>query len=88
MKTTAATYEIVIEGQLDRHWSAWFEHLAISHPTTDTTRLLGSLPDQAALFGVLKKLHNLGLRLVLVRRVAPADDSRGEEVHLWPSHHI
>jgi hypothetical protein len=68
METDRILYEIKIEGQLDPGWSEWFEHMAIESPTPATTCLRGSLPDQAALFGVLKKLHHLGLTLISVQR--------------------
>jgi hypothetical protein len=71
MDTPSSTlYEIVVEGQLDSQWSDWFEHLVISCPSPATTMLRGTLADQSALFGVLRKVHNLGLRLVSVQRVA------------------
>jgi hypothetical protein len=63
-------YEITIEGQLDERWSEWFDGLAVMSPTATTTTLRGMLPDQAALFGVLKKIHNLSLPLISVRRIA------------------
>ncbi len=70
METNAnILYEIVIEGQLDASWSEWLEHLSISAPAPTRTILRGGLPDQAALFGVLKKLHHLGRVLISVKRV-------------------
>jgi hypothetical protein len=61
--------EILIEGHLDLQWSDWFDGLSIDFPTPGNTLLKGSLPDQSALFGVLKKIHNLGLGLVSVQRI-------------------
>ena len=40
---------------------------ATVEPTT--TALYGCLPDEAALHGVLNRVHSLGLRLVEVRRL-------------------
>lgn len=62
-------YEIMIEGHLDANWSEWLDHMTIVSPTLTTTILHGGLPDQAALFGVLKKLHYLGLVLLSVKRL-------------------
>jgi hypothetical protein len=70
MNTHTTLYEIVIEGQLDAGWSEWFENLAILSPSPGYTVLRGELPDQSALFGVLKKIHHLGLLLVSVHRVS------------------
>ncbi|NDJ62955.1 MAG: hypothetical protein GYB67_17680 [Chloroflexi bacterium] len=69
-------YEILIEGQLDNGWVEWLEGLTI---TTEAgfTRLHGPLADQAALLGVLKKLHNLGLTLISVTRLTPGTGSAG-----------
>lgn len=60
-------YEIRVEGHLADHWSNWFEGLAIYQESNDDTTLSGSLADQAALFGVLTKLHNLNLILISVQ---------------------
>lgn len=64
------SYEIVIDGHLDPDWSEWLEHMTIVSPAPAITTLRGRLPDQAALFGVLKKLHYMGLVLLSVRRLS------------------
>jgi hypothetical protein len=69
-------YEIVVAGQLEPHWSEWFEHMAISSPAPGRTLLRGPLADQSALFGVLRKLHDLGLVLVSVECVFGAPPAR------------
>ena len=61
-------YEIRVEGHLADHWSDWFEGLAIYQESNNATILSGSLADQAALFGVLTKIHNLNLILISVQR--------------------
>lgn len=61
-------YEILVEGHLSDHWSAWFDGLAIQIEPNGDTKLAGLLPDQAALFGVLTKIHNLNLVLISVVR--------------------
>ncbi len=62
-------YEIRIEGHLDSAWADWFDELTIAPDANGETMLSGPVADQAALFGLLKKLHNLGLVLVSVRRI-------------------
>ena len=57
-------YTIRVKGHLDSSWQSWFAPLHLEHEAAGTTLLLGSLPDQAALFGVLLKLHNLGITLL------------------------
>lgn len=70
-------YEIIVEGHLDTHWSAWFEGLILSPMTDEKTLISGEMVDQTALFGVLKKIHHLGLRLVSVRRVEVIREDQG-----------
>jgi hypothetical protein len=65
---TSFTYEIRVEGQLDNRWADWFDGLTIRCDGSDGTILTGTLTDQAALFGVLTKIHNLNLILVSVSR--------------------
>ncbi len=55
---------IRIQGYLDQSWQEWFEGLQIVHEEQGTTLLSGSLSDQAALYGVLLKIRNLGLTLL------------------------
>ncbi len=64
-------YRILIEGHLDQHWSSWFEGLSITHLEDGETQLFGYLADQAALYGVLPKMQNLGIPLIAVCRVPP-----------------
>ena len=67
-------YEICVEGHLADRWSDWFDGLAIHTAPNGETMLSGLLTDQAALFGVLAKIHNLNLTLIAVCRVSPAND--------------
>jgi len=62
------TYEIRVEGHLADRWSDWFEGLTIRTEANGNTLLIGVLADQAALYGVLIKIHNLNLVLVSVQR--------------------
>ena len=58
--------EICIEGQLDETWSEWFEGFMVSYNDQNQTILVGEIPDQAALYGLIAKLRDLGLTLVSV----------------------
>ncbi|HSR29689.1 MAG TPA: hypothetical protein VLY63_03920 [Anaerolineae bacterium] len=62
-------YEIRLKGHVDEHWSEWFDNLTISHDEDDNTILAGPVADQSALHGLLKKVHDLGLRLISVTEV-------------------
>ena len=50
----------------NEHWSAWFAGLKIAHTDQDETVLSGAVVDQAALYGVLSMLRDLGLPLLSV----------------------
>jgi hypothetical protein len=73
--TTPEFYQIKIKGYLDQHWSDWFDGLTISYEPEGETILFGPVVDQAALFGLLAKVHNLNLTLLCVKQVKP--DARG-----------
>ncbi len=68
-------YEIRVREELGAHWAAWFggmEMVRPAEPVPVGTLLLGELPDQAALYGVLNRLRDLNLTLIEVRRVGAA----------------
>jgi hypothetical protein len=64
-------YEIRVEGRLSDRWSNWFGEMEICAGLDGDTLLKGVLVDQAALFGVLAKVHALNLTLVSVSRLSP-----------------
>ena len=73
---TYASIEIHVKGQIDAHWSGWFEDLTMTHTEEDETVLKGSVADQAALYGLLAKLRHLCLPLVLVNSEAENSPTR------------
>jgi len=64
-------YEIRIKGHLDDRWADWFGEVTITRVDNGETLLTGPVVDQAALYGLLKKVRDLGLPLVSVMRVEP-----------------
>jgi hypothetical protein len=77
-------YEICVRGHLDPRWSDWFEGFAIALKDNGETRLSGPVVDQAALFGLLMKVRDLGLPLISVMPTQPeqtdiADRQTGDE---------
>ena len=66
----AVIYQIRIEGQLGPQWAEWFEGLTITLEPDGTTLLSGLVVDQAALYGLLKKVRDLGLPLLAVNQVS------------------
>jgi hypothetical protein len=63
--------EIRIAGQLDAKWAEWFEGFTLTY-TGGETLLTGSVLDQAALYGLMAKLRDLGVRLISVNFDLPA----------------
>ena len=59
-------YQISIAGQLSSDWADWLEGLTISLEDNGETLFTGPVVDQAALFGLLKKVRDLGIPLVSV----------------------
>jgi hypothetical protein len=62
-------YEIRIKGHLDDRWAEWFEGLTITLEENGDTLLTGSVVDQAALHGLLKKVRDLGIPLLSVNLI-------------------
>ncbi len=69
MTTGAECYEIRVRGQLESHWSAWFEGMALTPYENGETLIAGLVPDQAALHGILARIRDLGLPLISVLHV-------------------
>lgn len=62
-------YQIRVEGQLGCQWADWFGGMTIAPQDNGDTILTGAVIDQAALYGLLKKVRDLGMPLVSVNRV-------------------
>lgn len=62
-------YRIVVREQIGPHWQHHLDGLTIQTNATGGTLLEGVLPDQAACYGLLTRLRDLGLTLLEVQRV-------------------
>ncbi len=69
---TITHYEIRVEGHLGPSVTTWFPDLVVRHEDNGETTLSGPVTDQAALYGILMRIRDLGLTLVSVRRLAEA----------------
>jgi len=75
-------YEIRLKGHLDSRWAAWFDGLSLTNESDGTTIIHGPVADQAALYGLLQKVRDIGLPLVSVSQIqadqpdAPAIEPR------------
>jgi hypothetical protein len=72
-------YEIRIRGHLDQRWSDWFAGLKLTYLEGDQTLLSGSLPDQAALHGLLERIRDLNLTLISVNSGCPSTQDFDKE---------
>src|SRR6476619_6083622 len=64
-------YQIRLKGHMRHQWSDWFGGLSITLEDNGDTLLIGPVIDQAALYGVLRTVRDLGLPLVSVMHVDP-----------------
>ncbi|HLZ56267.1 MAG TPA: hypothetical protein VKR06_04900 [Ktedonosporobacter sp.] len=69
---------ISLKGHLDPSWQEWLGGLTVLHQASGTTLLTGSLPDQAALQGVLVTLRRLNLNLLALET---DEASQGKQYH-------
>jgi len=66
----AAVYEIKLKGLLTGEWSDWFDGMALGQDVQGYTTLTGPVVDQAALYGLLDKVRDLGLSLLSVTKLS------------------
>ena len=75
-----ATYQIKVPGELDESWSDWAGGMTITvesaGDSSPVTTLTGTIADQAALQGLLRRLYALGLPLISVHCVACGSEDR------------
>jgi hypothetical protein len=71
--------EIRVKGQIDQHWSDWFDDLTVTHTDQNETVLTGPIVDQAALHGLLAKLRDMALPIVSVNLSEEADQEAATE---------
>ena len=79
-------YEIRLKGHLDDKWADWFDGLTITRADNGETLLHGTVIDQAALHGVLRKVRDLGLPLLSVMQVDP-QQGNGPDGNTDTEHH-
>ena len=67
-------YELRVRGHLDPRLSAWFDGMSITHNADGTTTIRGAVADQAALYGLLSKLRDMGMTLISVTQRRQPDE--------------
>lgn len=71
-------YQIKVEGHLSQEWATWFEGAVIILKDNGHTLLVCSVIDQASLYGLLRKVRDLGLPLISVNRVISGQPSTSD----------
>jgi hypothetical protein len=74
LTAVSVTYEITVQGRMSPTLLSQFAPLQlVAGESPAETVLNGPVEDQAALFGLLRRIEALGLDLVGLRRLPPAD---------------
>ena len=69
-------YQVRIKGHLGQKWAEWFGVVSITLEDDGNTSLFCSVIDQAALYGLIRKLRDIGAPLISIYRVGlDAQDS-------------
>jgi hypothetical protein len=66
---------------MDAQWTTWFDGLTITLEENGDTLLSGPVADQAALYGLLRKVRDLGMPLVSVVQVQSKRFEIGEKMN-------
>lgn len=64
-------YEIRIAGHLDERWQDWFDGMTVTLEEDGNTLLSAPVPDQPALYGILRRVRDLDLPPVSVHQHIP-----------------
>ncbi len=76
----ATQFEIRLKGRLDSDWADRLGVMSLTHASDGTTVLAGPVADQAALYGLLQKLRDLGVTLISVNENVVEPLSAGAEL--------
>lgn len=69
------TYQFRLKGHLDKSWAEWLNDMSIVQRPDGTTLITGQIADQAALFGLLSRLRDLGMPLLSVNILVTGSNS-------------
>jgi len=72
----AERYRIELQSRIDNDWAAWLNDFELTHTAAGNTILMGEVADQAALHGLLARIRDLGLPILLVARIFPAESKQ------------
>lgn len=72
-------YELRVSGRISTHAATWFEGMTLTVDETTTppqTIIRSHLVDQAALYGLISRVRDLGLTLLAIARVEQKHDAQ------------
>ena len=72
-------YQIRLKGHLSRQRMDWFEGLIITLEDNGDTLMTGTVIDQAALHGILKKVRDLGMPLLSLNSIEPSPNDTSDD---------
>lgn len=79
--TGPGRYEIRVQGHLAPRWAAWFDGMTLTAQDNGSTLIHGTIADQSALHGLLRKLSDIGLPLVSVTPMVPDEPTTPHTTH-------
>ena len=62
-------YCVTILGHLPPRWVERFDGMEIHNQPNGTTNIIASVPDQAALYGLIIKCRDMGLTLLAINQI-------------------
>ena len=65
----AGIYQIRLKGHLDPRHAEWFDGFTMTLRPNGETMLIGKVVDQAALYGLLIRIRDLGIPLLSVNEI-------------------
>ena len=77
-------YSIRIKGHFEDRMTTWFEGLTITLEETGDSVLTVPVVDQAALYGLLRKLRDLGVRLISINPAGPGQPGNSSQEEKSP----
>lgn len=72
------TYEILLRGHLSNTMEKHFEPMYIAMIDEGYTRLVGFVPDQAVLFGLLSRIRDLNIELAELHQMGIGESDRAD----------
>lgn len=70
-RSESRNYQVRIEGHLSPQWINWFDGMSIKLEEDGNTLLSGQVIDQAALYGLLRKIRDVGMPLLSLNEIHP-----------------